>query len=90
MSGRNAKLIRVRMRWWFHSGLRDEMIARQLSASPEIVGDVPVRKVRRERARLINIHKRNEEKRGHENPTALHPQKILDFLARKPKAGEQE
>ena len=54
VSERKAKELRWRFRFWFERGLNDEGITRQTGA--------PIRKVKRERARLINIYKRNEEK----------------------------
>ncbi len=71
MSGRRAKELRWRFRFWFERGLNDEGIASQTGA--------PIRKVKRERARLINIYKRNEEK--HRAPV-ISVERIMEQLAR--------
>lgn len=70
MSGRKAKELRWRFRFWFERGLNDDGIVRQTEA--------PIRKVKRERARLINIYKRKEEK--HRPPAPISVERIRELL----------
>jgi len=71
VSGRKAKELRWRFRFWFARNLNEEGIARQTGA--------PIRKVKRERARLINIYRRNEEKH---RPPVFSREQILEALRR--------